>query len=401
MMRWRTTAYAAWGIIGVIILMAASGWIVGQVAGALAPFVIAFLLVFFMQGTVRAFERRGLSRVQAVLTCFGIGFLIVSVIAIFLIPAVSRQIVDFVQRVPTYVTMAEDLVAGLQQRFSTVVVPEWLSVALKSIADSLSQIAVRVGNAVAQGILSAGSSIATVVFDLFLGLVIAFWTLKDLPMIRQELRMLAGKKYEDDLENLIETLSRVVGGYLRGQTVASLVTGAVAGIGLAILGVPYALVLAIITFVLNYVPYIGPFLSGLIAGLVGLFVSPLTAFLAIAIVIGAQQLTDLFVTPRVMSDQVDLHPTLVIFSLLVGGTLFGFWGMIFAIPVAATGKGLFVYYWERRTDRPLATEDGALFRSAQCDESDEPCDDDSVSQTSSDDDDDAVAASPDDTVKGS
>ena len=69
-----------------------------------------------------------------------------------------------------------------------------------------------------------------------------------------------------------------------------------------------------------------------------------------------------FVTPRVMSDQVDLHPMLVIFSLLVGGTLFGFWGMLFAIPVAATGKALFVYYYERRTQRQLATEDGALFR---------------------------------------
>jgi predicted PurR-regulated permease PerM len=169
---------------------------------------------------------------------------------------------------------------------------------------------------------------------------------------------------------------RVVGGYLKGQTVASLVTGALAGVGLAILGVPYALVLAIITFIFNYVPYVGPLLSGLLAGAAGAFVSPLTAVLAIAVVIGAQQLTDLFVTPRVMSEQVDLHPVLVIFSLLVGGTLFGFWGLIFAIPVAATVSGLFVYYYERRTNRPLASEDGALFKSAQCDDdADEDCDD--------------------------
>ena len=103
--------------------------------------------------------------------------------------------------------------------------------------------------------------------------------------------------------------------------------------------------------------------------------SPLTAVLAIAVVIGAQQLTDLFVTPRVMSEQVDLHPVLVIFSLLVGGTLFGFWGMTFAIPVAATVKGLFVYYYERKTNRSLASEDGAFFSSTQCDDdADEDCD---------------------------
>ena len=65
----------------------------------------------------------------------------------------------------------------------------------------------------------------------------------------------------------------------------------------------------------------------------------------------------------------------MIFSLLVGATLFGFWGMIFAIPVAATVNGLFVYYYERKTNRPLASEDGALFKSAQCDDdADEDCD---------------------------
>jgi predicted PurR-regulated permease PerM len=213
------------------------------------------------------------------------------------------------------------------------------------------------------------------VFGLFLALVVAFWTLKDLPKIRQELRTLAGEKYELDLENLLGTVVHVVGGYLKGQTIVSLVTGTLAGIGLAIVGVPYALVLAIITFVFNYVPYVGPILSGLIAGIVGLFVSPLTAVLAIVVVIAAQQVTDLFLTPRVMSDQVDLHPTLVVFSLLVGGALFGFWGMIFSIPVAATFKGLFVYYYERRTNRLLATENGALFRTAQCDDTDEPCED--------------------------
>ncbi|TLM97621.1 MAG: AI-2E family transporter [Actinobacteria bacterium] len=107
----------------------------------------------------------------------------------------------------------------------------------------------------------------------------------------------------------------------------------------------------------------------------GLFASPLQGVLAIAVVVAAQQVTDLFVTPRVMSEQVDLHPTLVIFSLLVGGALFGFWGMILAIPVAATAKGLFVYYWEQRTSRQLASESGALFRTSQCDDAQGPASD--------------------------
>jgi predicted PurR-regulated permease PerM len=153
----------------------------------------------------------------------------------------------------------------------------------------------------------------------------------------------------------------VVGGYLRGQTIASLTTGILCTIGFTIFHVPYAFVLGLIAFIFNYVPYVGPTLSAVIAALFGLFVSPITAVMAVVTVIVSQNITDSLIVPRVMSAQVDLHPTLVIFSLLVGGTLFGVPGILFAIPVAATGKGLFVYYYERHTQRPLATEDGALF----------------------------------------
>ena len=147
-------------------------------------------------------------------------------------------------------------------------------------------------------------------------------------------------------------MTRVVGGYLRGQTIASFATGlARDDRAVRSSACPYALVLGLITFIFNYIPYVGPFIAGLIAALVGLFVGPWTAVLAIVVIVVAQNVTDTLITPRVMSDQVDLHPILVIFSLLVGGTLFGIPGMLFAIPVAATGKGLFVYYYEQRTQR--------------------------------------------------
>jgi predicted PurR-regulated permease PerM len=154
------------------------------------------------------------------------------------------------------------------------------------------------------------------------------------------------------------------------------VTGTIATIGLAIIGIPYALVLGVITFIFNFVPYVGPFSAGLIAAMVGLFKGPLYALLAIAVVVVAQNFTDNVITPRVMSEQVDLHPILVIFSLLVGGTLYGIPGLLFAIPVAATMKGLFVYYYEQRTSRQLSSEDGALFRAASYgpdEQSDESC----------------------------
>jgi predicted PurR-regulated permease PerM len=181
-------------------------------------------------------------------------------------------------------------------------------------------------------------------------LIIAFWVLKDLPKIRSELTLLVGPDYEADAEHLDATPARVVG-LLARQILVSLVTALITTVGASLLGVPYALVLGLLAFFLNFAPYIGPVITGLFAALLGLIVSPWVALAAAAVVIVAQNFTDFVVTPRVMSSQVDLHPTLVIFSLLIGGTLFGVPGLLFAIPVAAIIKGLFVYYYEQRTDR--------------------------------------------------
>jgi len=373
-MRWQTTANVAWSLIGILILTGVAGYAMRSVAGALAPFVVAFLFVFALQSPVSVLERRGVPRAWSVLVCFAIGFVAISVAVVFIVPPVGKQLLAFANAVPELLSRAETWIESARQQLNDIVVPSWLTNATTAIVDSLSSIFATIGNAVAKGIVGAGSGIATVFFDLFLGVVIAFWTLKDLPKIRHELRVLAGEKYEGDLENLISTLGRMVGGYIKGQTIACLVTGTITGVGLAILGVPYALVVGILAFVLNYVPYVGPFITGVIAGALGLFQAPLVGLGAVAVVAVGQNLTDTLVTPRVMSEQVDLHPTLVIFSLLVGGSLMGFWGMIFAIPVAAVAKALFVYYWERRTSRTLATEDGALFRTPTCEDDDvEPC----------------------------
>ena len=384
--RWRTTGVVVWSVIGILILLGGVLWLLGMIASALVPFVIAFVIVFLLNAPVRALARRGLSRGLAVLACFVVAGVVIGVLMTFIAPVVARQIVAFANALPDYLMQLDTLAKSLGTKLGAIAIPDFVMTSVRSVSAQLSQLAVKLGNSLAKFVVSAGTGVFTGAFDIVIALVIAFWALRDLPKMREELIAIAGPTYEEDAEHLIRTVTRVVGGYLRGQTIASLVTGTLATIGLSIVGVKYALVLGIITFVFNYLPYVGPFLAALIAALVGLFTSPLAAVLAIVVIILAQNLTDNLVTPRVMSEQVDLHPTLVIFSLLVGGSLFGIPGMLFAIPVAATVKGLFLYYFERQTQRPLATEDGALFRGTQSCEGE---DGDTASECDDDDDDEA------------
>jgi predicted PurR-regulated permease PerM len=360
--RWRTTALVVWSVIGGLVLVSAVLWGLGRIMPALVPFIIAFVTVFLLNTPVIALTERGMKRSHAALLCLIAGIALLGGIITLLGPTLAHQVVSFAAAVPKYLAQVNAAESAVEGRLSTLVLPPWLGNIIRTASVQLAEFVVSIGNNLARIVLNFGGRLATGLVDVFLSLVIAFWVLTDLPKIREEITVLAGPRYERDAEHLLFTVTRVLGGYLKGQSIASLVTALISTIGLTIIGVPYAMVLGIIAFFFNFAPYIGPVTTGLIAGMLGLLVSPLTAVMAVGVIIIAQNVTDVLIVPRVMSSQVDLHPTLVIFSLLVGGTLFGIAGLLFAIPIAAVGKGLFVYYYERRTERTLSSTNGALFR---------------------------------------
>jgi predicted PurR-regulated permease PerM len=360
--RWRTTAVIVWASVGTLILVATALWGLGRIAPALVPFIMAFIIVFLLNAPVASLEKRGMKRGTAASLCIVVALAVIGGVLTLLGPAIGRQVASLVRAAPDYLLRVQQAETALETSYSAMVLPAWLATAVKNASLQLGQFVVTLGDGLAHLAINTGGRIATGLLDLFLSVVIAFWVLKDMPKMRNELVVLAGPVHEADTEHLLKTVTHVVGGYLRGQTIASLTTATISTTGLAVLHVRYALVFWLIAFFFNFAPYVGPVTTGLIAALLGMFVGPWTAVAAILCVVVAQNITDFVVVPRVMSSQVDLHPTLVIFSLLVGGTLFGIPGLLFAIPVAATGKGLFVYYYERRTDRQLGSTDGALFR---------------------------------------
>lgn len=356
------TGITAWAIIGVVIVLAGAGWLLGRISGALTPFVMAGIIVLVLRGPVNRLAGRGISRGLSVVIAYLVGVVALAVFGAFVFPAAAAQVTQFLDDFPDYYAAAQDFWVQLQNSYAGASFPGWAQTALTNISSSITEQFAQWSQSIASGILSAGGAAASFAFNFVFSLIIAFWALKDLTVMRGEVVDLLGEHRRAETEMIIATVLRVLGGYIRGQALVSLVTGTLTMIGLAILGVPYAFVLGLITGLLNVIPYVGAFIGGLISAIVAAFVGPWTVVLAIGVTFAAQQVTDLFVTPRVMSEQVDLHPLLVILSLLVGGTLFGFAGLLFAIPLAAIGKGLFVYYYEKNTQRQLGSEQGVLFR---------------------------------------
>jgi predicted PurR-regulated permease PerM len=146
----------------------------------------------------------------------------------------------------------------------------------------------------------------------------------------------------------------VIGRWIRGQLLLGAVIFVATLVGLLVLSAigfrefaDFAVLLALVAGVLELVPIIGPIIAAVPAVLIGASISPAAALAAVALYTVVQQLENHLLVPKVMGDAVDLHPALVIFSLIVGASLFGLWGAILATPVVALGRDVYRYAFRR------------------------------------------------------
>jgi predicted PurR-regulated permease PerM len=363
--RWKLTFLRAWATIGVLLLIGGAGMLIGRVGPALVPFGVGLLVVLLLRVPVEWLSRR-MSRTLAVAVCYLAAFVVAAIALVFIIPPAYAQIVAFANALPGYVQQAYGLWdAWVVHPQAGTGLPTWLTDAVLALKDQVVASAGTWSAAIASTALSTGSSIATGVVEFALALIIGFFTLVDLPRLENEILNLAGPKRREEITHFTATLTRVMGGWVKGTLIQSAVVATLISIGLAAIGVPYALAIGLIAGVLNIVPYLGPAVTALLAAIAGLFVSPWAAVWAVVVVFAVQQLDSLVMAPRIMGDQVDLHPLLVVFALLVGASLFGVPGMILSVPVAAIIKAMFVFWYEKRTTRQISTEDGVLFRTVK------------------------------------
>jgi predicted PurR-regulated permease PerM len=360
--RVRHLGFLIWAIIGIVLLVVAVGFLLGQVLPALYIIGFAALIVFILRVPVAWLEQRKVPRWLGSLIAYLGSLLIIALVMLLFIPLIWEQAIGLIKLFPEYANEATVAFNDFYQRYSYLLADSNIQQVVGSLTSALSGWAGNMVSSSAQGVIALGTNVVMGIVVFTMALIVGFWILKDLPMIGRELRIIIGPKHEEGAVLVASAFSRAFGGYLRGITVAGLCTGTIAGIGYYFIGLPYPAVLGLLTGFMNFIPYVGPWVSGTLTALIGLFVSPLAALLAIAITLLAQQLTDNFITPRVMSSVVELHPVLVLVGVFAGGMLGGIPGLIVAVPLLASAKNIFVYYFEKHTDRRLVDENGVFFK---------------------------------------
>ena len=148
---------------------------------------------------------------------------------------------------------------------------------------------------------------------------------------------------------MVTQAARVVGGFVRGQLLVALIVGILSSVGLALLGVPFWLLIGLIAGFLNVIPFIGPFAGGFLAALVSLVFRDIsTALWSVVMFTAVQQFDNHVISPNVLKSRVQLNPVFILLALLLGGSIGGFFGLLVAVPVAAALRVIVGHLWRTR-----------------------------------------------------
>lgn len=361
-----------WTIVGAIALT----WVVVQLLNILSvPVAIVIwttIIVFVLRGTVNKLEEIGINRTAGTAIGYVIMFAVLALVAFLLFsPGVgmNTQFANLIENVPVYVQGISDWANDMYARYAYMLEDESVRAFVSDVQASAMEWAGDFAKNSASGAIAFGTGLANAFMAIGFALVVAFWILMQLPQLGRECKRLVGDAHAEDLEMLHITFTRVMGGYIKGTLLQCAIIGVACGILFAVLSIPNSMALGGITGILNIIPIIGPWLGGGLAAIVGIFVSPLVAVIAILGTIVIQQFVYTFISPKIMSDSVDIHPALTLIALMAGSALGGAMGglpgslvgMLASIPAVAVAKSVFVYYFEKRTGRRLVSKDGVFF----------------------------------------
>ncbi len=310
-------------------------WFFDKVSAILIPFAIVYLLAYLLNPAVDLFRRRyGVARwlSSLLVTLIAVGILVA--IVLILAPNVASQVESLAQRLITGVdslrtwlqttTLIDNLEAAgfIDRKEAIAQLTTFVQDQISRLPDAARQLAESIG------------SLLGLITVLALVPVLLFYTLKDYPVIRDALIELF-PTLEGRRDYLLDA-GAIVGNYLRGQILISTISAVNVSIWLLIGGVPFGLLIGLLSGLLNFIPNIGAIITMFIGTVVALTLGGwVKALIVIVVLLGQGLLEQSVLTPNIMSYQVGLHPLLVLLSLLVFGSFLGVFGLLIAVPVTA------------------------------------------------------------------
>ncbi|MCW8829533.1 MAG: AI-2E family transporter [Gammaproteobacteria bacterium] len=323
----------------------------------LTPFLIAAVFAYIGDPLVDRLEDFKLSRTLSVITVFITLSLIVLVLLLILLPMLERQFVLLGNKLPGYLDILQHKILPILADYLGLETSSFDLASLKSMVRE------QWGGA-ARGVFnllsSSGMTILAWGVNLVMIPVVTFYLLRDWDTLIERVHELIPRRYEPAVVRLAKASDEVLGAFLRGQLTVMLALGVIYSVGLSIVGLELALLIGMLAGLVSFVPYLGTIVGVVMAGVAALMqFQELLPLLFVALVFGVGQMTEgMLLTPLLVGDKIGMHPVAVIFAVLAGGQLFGFFGILLALPVAAVVMVLLRYTHERYVGSRMYAEGG-------------------------------------------
>ncbi len=303
----------------------------------LTPFVAAALLAYLGDPLVDRLESWKLSRTLSVTVVFLTIFLLLLLFFLFLVPVLETQIKLFINKVPNYLDWVVTVLGPyLNQKFGVDTSVLEVEQIKNVIAAHWKETGGLIRNAI-QAISNSGFVVLGWIANLALIPIITFYLLRDWDRMVVYIDDLLPRSIEPLMAKLARESDEVLGAFLRGQLLVMLALAVFYSIGLSLVGLEFALLIGLIAGLVSFVPYLGLIVGVAIAGIAILFQTQdiFDLFWVLAVFGVAQMIEGTILTPLLVGERIGLHPVTVIFAILAGGQLFGFFGVLLALPVAA------------------------------------------------------------------
>lgn len=323
-------------------LVVGTGWLIYLLAPVITPFAMAAGIAYLGDPLVDRLERREIrgwkmGRTLAVVLVFAAMVLLFALVLIGLIPLLIDQLRLLIEKFPAYIEWTEQTawpwVAAQLGVATDAPSVEQLSTWGKTYWKEISGAAFQLAESLGRG----GQAVITWITNLVLVPVVAFYLMRDWDKLVQGIRDLLPRGMVDDAARIAGEIDDVLGAFMRGQLVVMLALGLIYSVGLSLIGIDLAILIGMGAGLLSIVPYLGSVVGLLVAAGAALFeFRDVLHLVLVGIVFTTGQMAEgMLLTPKLVGDKIGLHPVAVIFAVLAGGQLFGFLGILLALPVTA------------------------------------------------------------------
>ncbi len=339
--------------------LAAFAFLLDTLAGMLLPFVAGMAIAYLLDPVADRLEKAGMGRTAATCVIVGAFFFVVAGALVLLFPLLQAQVVGLLALVPDAVDKARAWAAPLVEKLKTDLPPDAVA-QLKAAAGTYAGTAIKWATGLLGGLWKGGVAIFNLLSLVIITPVVAFYLLRDWDTLVERFDSYLPRDAAPTIREQVKAIDTTIAGFVRGQASVCLVLALWYGAALSVVGLKSGLLVGLGAGAISFIPYVGA-TTGLLVGLgiaaVQFAEWPMVAVVAAVFVVG--QLAESYVlTPRLVGGRIGLHPVWIIFALLAGGALFGFTGVLLAVPAAAVIGVLIRFALKHYLASPLYTGHG-------------------------------------------